>query len=66
MSHLLLNCPACRKQLTYVPLDGLTLHYRCAVHGLLILRPLVEVTAVEPTEMPLGCAHDQLAVHNAA
>ena len=41
MARLTLNCPQCRKQLTYVPLDGLTLYYRCAEHGALILKPLV-------------------------
>ena len=41
MAYLTLNCPQCRKWLVYVPLDGLTLHYRCAEHGLLILRPLM-------------------------
>ena len=41
MAHLKLNCPQCRKQLVYVPLDGLTLYYRCCDHGAFILRPLI-------------------------
>lgn len=43
MAHLKLNCPTCCKPLVYVPLDGLTLHYRCCEHGLLIFKPLVEI-----------------------
>ena len=35
-----LNCPQCRGRLRQVPLDGLTLHYQCAEHGSLYLRPL--------------------------
>jgi hypothetical protein len=41
MSYPTLNCPKCRQQLVYVPREGLTLYYRCIVHGPLILRPLV-------------------------
>jgi hypothetical protein len=41
MAHLKLNCPQCQKQLVYVPLEGLTLYYRCGVHGPFILKPLV-------------------------
>ena len=47
MAHLTLNCPRCRKQLVYVPLDGLTLHYRCTEHGAVILRPLVLLESEE-------------------
>lgn len=43
MTHLPLSCPQCEKPLAYVPLDGLTLHYRCVDHGSIILRPLVVV-----------------------
>jgi hypothetical protein len=43
MARLNLNCPRCRRQLVNVPVDGLTLHYRCDEHGDVILRPLVEV-----------------------
>ena len=43
MSLLQLNCPRCRKPLVHIPLDGLTLHYRCAEHGCVILRPLVVI-----------------------
>lgn len=45
MAHLTLNCPTCRKQLVYVPLDGMTLHYRCENHGLLIFKPLVQLSS---------------------
>lgn len=47
MTKLPLNCPHCRKPLVYVPLDGLTLHYRCEQHGAIILRPLL---VVEPDD----------------
>jgi hypothetical protein len=53
MTHLPLSCPQCEKPLVYVPLDGLTLHYRCVDHGLVILRPLVEVEP-EGEIRPLG------------
>ena len=43
MGYLTLNCPECRKRLVYVPLDGLTLYYRCSDHGAVILKPLVPV-----------------------
>ncbi|HUE88807.1 MAG TPA: hypothetical protein VMO26_22245 [Vicinamibacterales bacterium] len=43
MTHLPLSCPRCRKPLVYIPLGGFTLHYRCADHGAIILRPLVVV-----------------------
>ena len=41
MAHLKLNCPQCRKQLVQVPLNGLTLYYRCCEHGAFVLRPLI-------------------------
>jgi hypothetical protein len=47
MGHLTLNCPRCRKWLTHVPAEGLTLHFRCDEHGLLIFQPLMLVTAEE-------------------
>jgi hypothetical protein len=47
MTNLPLSCPQCAKPLVYVPLDGLTLHYRCVHHGVIILRPLV---VVEPED----------------
>ena len=47
MPHLTLNCPRCRKRLVHVPLDGLTLYFRCDEHGTLILRPLVRVDSDE-------------------
>ena len=40
MAHLTLTCPQCRKRRVYVPLDGLTLYYRCEEHGVLLLKPL--------------------------
>lgn len=65
MAHLTLNCPRCRKRLTYVPLDGLTLHFRCQDHGLVIFRPLVLVTDEDEFDIasvyrtaPIGPAHD--------
>lgn len=66
MTHLALNCPTCRKRLTYVPLDGLTLHYRCDQHGLVIFRPLVQLTSDDqwngasaaPRTAPAHQAHD--------
>jgi hypothetical protein len=56
MTHLPLSCPQCEKPLVYVPLDGLTLHYRCVDHGVIILRPLV---LVEPDEHPRARTLDQ-------
>jgi hypothetical protein len=56
MAHLTLNCPQCRKQLVYVPLDGLTLHYRCHEHGSLILRPLMVISSADE-------CHDATATH---
>jgi hypothetical protein len=47
MVRLTLNCPTCRKWLVYIPLDGLTLHFRCEEHGLWIFKPLL---CVEPEE----------------
>jgi hypothetical protein len=47
MTHKTLNCPTCRKRLIYVPLDGLTLHYRCDEHGLLIFKPLVQLDSID-------------------
>lgn len=43
MVRLTLNCPTCRKWLVYIPVDGLTLHYRCDEHGLWIFTPLLHV-----------------------
>ena len=43
MAFFKLNCPRCRKRLVHVPHEGLTLHYRCAEHGTIILRPLEEI-----------------------
>lgn len=45
MAHLTLNCPTCRRPLVYVPLDGLTLHFRCDEHGSLIFKPLMQLTS---------------------
>lgn len=55
MTRLPLSCPQCEKPLVYVPLDGLTLHYRCVEHGVIILRPLV---VVEPDERTRTMDHD--------
>ena len=66
MPHLTLNCPTCRKWLTYVPLDGLRLHYRCEEHGLLIFTPLVVVRADDPTAPLAACENAQLHTHDAA
>lgn len=52
MAHLTLNCPQCRRRLVYVPLDGLTLYYRCEEHGALILRPLQPAPVDEIFEDP--------------
>jgi hypothetical protein len=41
MRHLTLSCPVCGRWLEHIPLDGLTLYYRCAEHGELTFRPLV-------------------------
>jgi hypothetical protein len=64
MAHLTLNCPTCRKQLVYVPLDGLTLHYRCDEHGAVILKPLMLMTSEEQFELPARLAHRH--THDAA
>jgi hypothetical protein len=37
-----LNCRRCGSPLIFEPSEGLTLHYRCREHGILVLRPLVE------------------------
>ena len=73
MAILTLNCPTCRKRLTHIPLDGLTLHYRCDDHGLLVLRPLVVVKDVVEdegwchVEAPLsGRDTHQVHTHDAA
>jgi hypothetical protein len=66
MAHLTLNCPTCRKRLVYVPLDGLTLHYRCEQHGLLIFKPVVQITSDEqmpPNVMQSSAPHH---AHDAA
>ena len=52
MPLLTLNCPTCRRQLVNIPLDGLTLHYRCQEHGLLIFRPLMLVSGDEEITSP--------------
>lgn len=64
MAHLTLNCPACRRQLVYVALDGLTLQYRCAEHGLILMRPLIEVTGID--EAPASSDARQHPKHDAA
>jgi hypothetical protein len=62
MAHLLsLNCPRCRKQLVYVPLDGLTLHYRCEEHGVWILRPLERAVLEEQCDAPPPLANERPA-----
>lgn len=66
MAHLTLNCPTCRKQLVYVPLDGLTLHYRCAEHGLLIIRPLNQLRYDEQLPLTTNHAASQVQTHDAA
>ena len=64
MAHLMLNCPTCRKPLTYVPLDGLTLHYRCRDHGLLIFRPLVEISHDDQDDrVPTYPRQDEVSMH---
>ena len=69
MALLTLNCPTCRKRLTYLPRDGLTLHYRCDEHGLLVFTPLVmlnddEWLAVDPS--PIARDTNHLHTHDAA
>jgi hypothetical protein len=65
MAHLSMNCPTCRKQLIHVPHDGLALHLQCAEHGLLILRPVVQLSDVDA--QPLATeAHPSAHTHDAA
>lgn len=52
MTHLTLNCPTCRRRLVYVPLDGLTLHFRCDEHGSLIFKPLMQLTPEDEAIFP--------------
>ena len=65
MTKLPLNCPHCHAPLAYVPLDGLTLHYRCAEHGDVILRPLVVVEA-DDVFAPVPAQTHQLRSNDAA
>jgi len=65
MAKLQLNCPHCHAPLVHVPLDGLTLHYRCAEHGAIILRPLVVVEA-DDVFAPVPAQHQQLHSNDAA
>ncbi len=66
MAKLLLNCPHCPAPLVYVPLDGLTLHYRCPEHGAIILRPLVMVEADDASPMVSAQDHERPQAHDAA
>ena len=61
-----LNCPTCRKRLVYVPLDGLTLHYRCAEHGLVIFKPLVIVADYGGVNTRPMSAPEEFHSHDAA
>lgn len=61
-----LNCPHCDALLVYVPLDGLTLHYRCADHGAVILRPLVVVETDDVFTPVPAQQHQQLRTNDAA
>ena len=65
MSHLRLNCPHCRKWLINIPLDGLTLHYQCEAHGLLILTPLMPVAGDDQTSCGQS-GSSELHAHDAA
>ena len=66
MMRLPLSCPQCEKPLVYVPLDGLTLHYRCVDHGVVILRPLVVVEPEDHSSTEAETPHHQLATWDAA
>ena len=66
MTRLPLSCPQCEKPLVYVPLDGLTLHYRCVHHGLVILRPLVVVEPDDRSRAEAEPPHHPLATCDAA
>ena len=66
MAHLSLNCPTCRKRLIYVPLDGLTLLYRCEQHGLLIFKPVVQITSDDQIAMNVTPSSASLQAHDAA
>jgi hypothetical protein len=66
MAHLTLNCPACRRKLVYVPRDDMTLHYRCDEHGLLTLRPLIEVACGEEAVALSETSRLAVAAHDAA
>jgi hypothetical protein len=52
MPRFHLNCRMCGNPLRWEPSNGLTLHYRCAQHGLLTLRPLLELDAVDEDPSP--------------
>ena len=45
MAYLTLNCPQCRKQMTYLPHQGLRLHYHCGDHGVFTYEPLLLLPA---------------------
>jgi hypothetical protein len=49
-----------------VPLDGLTLHYRCAEHGLVIFKPLVVVADRGDGSMHAAPARTEFHSHDAA
>ena len=66
MTRLPLSCPQCEKPLVYVPLDGLTLHYRCVDHGVVILRPLVVVEPDDRNSAEADTPHHPLATWDAA
>lgn len=66
MAHLTLNCPECRRKLVYVPRDGMTLHYRCDEHGLLIIQPLIEVSYAEQARTSSAATGMSAARHDAA
>jgi hypothetical protein len=66
MRNLPLSCPTCAKPLVYVPLDGLTLHYRCVNHGVIILQPLVVVDPEVEINTLAVEHHDSLPTFDAA
>ena len=66
MQHLTLSCPTCGKWLVHIPLEGLTLHYRCAEHGVLTFRPLVLLTGDEQSRCGGPAGSQELHAHDAA
>jgi hypothetical protein len=66
MSHFTLNCPHCGKWLINIPLDGLTLHYRCEAHGLLVFKPLALVAADDLATSGGPSGSSEVHAHDAA